>query len=299
MYVFLYCIYSLFWLSFSLENNLIFNAVRLSQTAYCENNVIDTWTCATCDEDATVLNIIENEGEKALVGVYSNTGRLFVSFRGSTNIQNWIDNVQFSLTCPYQNNVICVETGFYKVFEAMMPQVEKAVASAATRYNIDTILYTGHSLGGAVATLMAYYMSTNDNNDHTIELITFGSPRVGNAEFVEDFASSNIGVSYRITHAYDMVPHVPQMFLHYNHIPHEVWYNEDNSAYRECDDMYEEDPECSNSCAPIHCTSASDHLNYLNVTMGSDGCYESETASVFSILMYFNYGINLRTEALP
>ena len=297
MYALLYCIYSLFWFSYSLENNLIFNAVRLSQTAYCENNVIDTWTCATCDEDAKVLDIIENEGEKALVGVYSNTRRLFVSFRGSTNIQNWIDNVQFSLTCPYQNNDICVETGFYKVFEAMMPQVEKAVASAVTQYNIDTILFTGHSLGGAVATLTAFYMK--DRVSQNIELITFGSPRVGNAAFAADFAASNVGVSYRITHAYDMVPHVPQMILHYNHISHEVWYNEENSAYRECDDMYEEDPECSNSCAPLQCTSVSDHLYYLNVTMGSDGCYESDTTSVFSTLMYFNRGINIRTEALP
>ena len=68
------------------------------------------------------------------------------------------------------------------------------------------------------------------------------------------------------------MPHVPQQFLHYNHIPHEIWYNEDNTELKDCNDMnLEEDPLCSNSCGPIHCTSTSDHLNYLNISMGSEG----------------------------
>lgn len=252
-------------------NNLIFNAVHLSQAVYCENDLIDAWDCATCDKDAKLLSILENNGEKALVGVYPDTRRLFVSFRGSTNMQNWIDNVQFSLSCPYKDETICVETGFYKVFESMLPDVEKAIANTVTQYDINTILFTGHSLGASVATLMAYHF--NNNNPYTTELITFGSPRVGNTDFVDDFVMNSDRYSNRITHAYDIVPHVPQNFLGYYHIPNELWYNEDNTEYSDCDDIYssEEDPECSNSCGPIHCTSVSDHLNYLNITMGTDG----------------------------
>ena len=51
----------------------------------------------------------------------------------------------------------------------------------------------------------------------------------------------------------------------------EIWFNEENTHYDECNDSGEEDPTCSNSCSPIHCTSVSDHLHYMNITMGSDG----------------------------
>ena len=103
-----------------------------------------------------------------------------------------------------------------------------------------------------------------------LSVINFGSPRVGNPEFVASFnqyASSII--HYRITHHYDIVPHVPEELLGYLHISNEVWYNEDNTKYKTCSDSNgEEDKTCSDSCSPTHCTSTSDHLNYLNVTMG-------------------------------
>jgi len=57
----------------------------------------------------------------------------------------------------------------------------------------------------------------------------------------------------------------------YEHVPSEIWYNENNSKYTLCHDSNSiEDPDCSNSCSPVHCTSTDDHLYYLNVTMGND-----------------------------
>ena len=94
----------------------------------------------------------------------------------------------------------------------------------------------------------------------------------GNAvDFVEDFKQYSL-IHYRITHYYDMVPHVPQEFLGYLHIPSEIWYNEDNTNYQLCNDNYEtEDDLCSNSCSPFQCTSSDDHLYYLNVSLGTYG----------------------------
>ena len=252
-------------LSRSFADNII-NSLHVSQASYCDNQLIQSWTCKTCDTNADLYNIYDIHGEKALVGRFVDTNTLFISFRGSETIENWIDDAQFSLTCPYDNTNICVETGFYKVFEYMKNDIQSAIETNVNQYNIKNILFTGHSLGAAVATLMAYHFANENLN---IELVTFGSPRIGNIEFVNDFPKI---VSYRITHYYDIVPHVPQQFLHYNHIPHELWYNEDNTELKDCNDMnLEEDPLCSNSCGPIHCTSTSDHLNYLNISMGSEG----------------------------
>ena len=54
------------------------------------------------------------------------------------------------------------------------------------------------------------------------------------------------------------------------HTPQEIWYNEENNQYTICNDNFErEDDLCSDSCSPLHCTSTSDHLNYLGIPMGS------------------------------
>ena len=110
-----------------------------------------------------------------------------------------------------------------------------------------------------------------DNTNMNIKLITFGSPRVGNEYFVSIFNEYSIYCN-RITHYYDMVPHIPQEFLNYVHVSQEIWYNEENSDYNVCNDKdNREDPYCSDSCSPIHCTSTSDHMKYLNISMGSEG----------------------------
>ena len=46
----------------------------------------------------------------------------------------------------------------------------------------------------------------------------------------------------------------------------------DNTDFTECDDKFYEDSSCCNSCGSTDCISIDDHLNYLNITMGSDGC---------------------------
>ena len=112
----------------------------------------------------------------------------------------------------------------------------------------------------------------NREYNYNVTLINFGSPRIGNQNFVYDFFKYPI-TTKRITHYYDMVPHLPQNKLGYLHIPNEIWYNEDNTKYIICNDnVDEEDNICSNSCAPLNCKSVSDHLNYLNTTMGTNNC---------------------------
>ena len=121
-------------------------------------------------------------------------------------------------------------------------------------------------MGAALATLLTYEL----NKDYNISLVTFGSPRVGNKEFVKDMLKHSF-LSNRVTHYFDIVPHLPQEILNYKHLPGEIWFNELNTHFKICDDDNIEDNECSNKCWPFFCTSISDHLNYLNISMGKNG----------------------------
>ena len=64
-----------------------------------------------------------------------------------------------------------------------------------------TITCTGHSLGAALATIMASRLAAN-------ELYTFGSPRVGNRDFVKEMKKDGVK-HYRFVNNNDVVTRIP------------------------------------------------------------------------------------------
>ena len=260
--------------SFSYNTDKTIHFLHLAQNSYCSDDSLINWNCKLCENTDILENIIDNNGARALIGYSSSYNSLFVSFRGSENIQNWIDNIHIGFVYPYTSynetwNNIGIEKGFYNVYQYIKDDILKKINELSYKYKTNQIITTGHSLGG-ISTIFSFEIS-NFYPDFVINHdITFGSPRIGNKEFTNMFKLSNIP-SYRITHYYDMVPHLPQELLNYHHILGEVWFNEKNTMYQICDDYIDEDDECSNSCGPLKCTSIDDHLNYLNISMGSDG----------------------------
>ncbi|CAI5461435.1 unnamed protein product [Closterium sp. Yama58-4] len=81
------------------------------------------------------------------------------------------------------------------------------------------VYLTGHSLGGALATLFAYELSQSnlvrDRNIH-LTMYNYGSPRVGNAAFVARF-NVYMKDSWRIVNRADIVPTVPKL-MGYRHV---------------------------------------------------------------------------------
>ncbi len=264
---FLFLFYTPIILSY--ENNIAKTAVNLSQASYCIHDY--SWNCKTCDKDNTLEYIVENHGVRALIGYNTRYNNIFVAFRGSENILNWVDNIQIVQISPYYNNTIKVDKGFYKAYEYLKNELINKIKKITQKYNTKNIFLTGHSLGAAIATLLSYDILNYYDYLHLSHLITFGSPRVGNKYFVESFKKFNLN-HYRITHNNDIVPHLPEEFFYYLHVPNEIWYDELNIKYTICNDTYYyEDDLCSNSCAPLNCISISDHLDYLNISLGKDG----------------------------
>ena len=252
----------------AINEQLIHTSLNLSQATYCDNY----WNCKTCDSENKLSYVIKSKGTKVLVGYNDKYKKYFVSYRGSSNLENWISNVQFTKIYPYNGlPSVGVDKGFYYEFKNNYKTILKHLEKMDERYNCNEIIITGHSSGAAMATLLAYELETNYKVKYNVySLITFGSPRVGNMDFTYVFRNYNF-LSYRITHYYDIVPHLPQEKLDYNHIPSEIWYNQNNTEYKLCNDMYYEDESCSNSCYPYSCISTSDHMNYLNIRLGQNG----------------------------
>jgi triacylglycerol lipase len=79
-----------------------------------------------------------------------------------------------------------------------------------------TLYITGHSLGAAMATV-----ATSRLQHKTATLVTFGSPRVGNKEFVDTLLTAH----YRVQNNNDDVTKVPLLLMGYRHHGTNVYLN--------------------------------------------------------------------------
>mmetsp|Transcript_17381 Transcript_17381/g.31186 ORF Transcript_17381/g.31186 Transcript_17381/m.31186 type:complete len:368 (-) Transcript_17381:54-1157(-) len=85
-----------------------------------------------------------------------------------------------------------------------------------------TILVTGHSLGGAMATLAALDLQTRYNQEYKVRMINVASPRVGDFSFEKIFCS-HVPDSLRLVMDKDIVPDVPKFFCMFKHCGHELF----------------------------------------------------------------------------
>jgi predicted lipase len=85
------------------------------------------------------------------------------------------------------------------------------------------VLVTGHSLGGALATLCAYELSERQGPAGKVQdvcMYSYGAPRVGNKRFAALF-NERVPDSWRITNRSDIIPSMPRL-LGYSHVKHSV-----------------------------------------------------------------------------
>ncbi len=228
---------------------------EIAAATYCPH--LEQWNCIHCVSNIEVYDTIVGDTNIAILGDKEQNATVF-AFRGSSDIENWVSNFEVLFTEPYPDKSIKVHKGLHA--EYMLYK------DILTRYlDVDKkIIITGHSSGGAVGMFFAYDIFKT----HKVTVFSYGKPRIGNEAFAQ--SASNIE-HYRITHANDIVPHIPEEVLGYHHTNTEVWYpTDDGEQFQVCSNN--EDKGCSNSCAPLRCVSVIDHLHYLGEGIGLNSC---------------------------
>ena len=199
------------------------------------------------------------------IGYTASQSTIYVSFRGSQSTKNWISNLDAVLT-DYPLCANCkVHKGFYTAEQNSIAQIISQVKTLKQQFPSYQIVVTGHSLGAALATLTAIDIQAAVG---PVRLFNFGSPRIGDPAF-SVWASGYLADHNRITHHKDMVVHTPTG-ARLQHISGE-WYEPDNAvspvAVSPCSGY--EDPKCSYQW---YMGNIDDHLWYMGVTLGADGC---------------------------
>ncbi|KAL7543031.1 hypothetical protein ACHAXR_012488 [Thalassiosira sp. AJA248-18] len=160
--------------------------------------------------------------------------RVSVVFRGTVNSHNWVMNMKFAQAehpnpitedYPGRTNSFGLHTGF-SLYMTRQRKDDSLTKIEEIFQNIDKIgrelspegdyelSITGHSLGGALATILAFYAATSNAFDKvkTIRLFTYAAPRVGCQRFL--YAVQHLEMIgklrvARFTNTCDIVPLIP------------------------------------------------------------------------------------------
>lgn len=118
--------------------------------------------------------------------------RRVFAFRGTRHPRDWLTNLD-ALTAGFDAGAE-VHRGFRDAFASVEPRLKAWIDGFS-----GPVYLTGHSLGGALATLAAARLAAHAT-------YTFGAPKVGTATFAVSLDGRRL---YRVVNDRDIVPHVP------------------------------------------------------------------------------------------
>lgn len=180
--------------------------------------------------------LIEQKGTDTQCAILTDRGSTYIVFRGSEKRQDWDTNFSFKRVevqpkviqeeiiqpqekvYPYEGESSSgakMHGGFVSAYLSVREEIHNYLSNGAAA----KVKVTGHSLGGALATLCAVDVQYNFG-EIAVELYTFGAPRVGNDGFRESF-NRRISDSYRYINGMDIVPALPRPWQGYRHVDEE------------------------------------------------------------------------------
>jgi hypothetical protein len=157
---------------------------------------------------ATMLNPArpQLEGYKTIGIVAANEADptdVYLAVRGTENIWEWLQDLNF-LQRPFPN---VSGAGLTTGAGSFVKNVVNLLPSNAM------VTVTGHSLGAAIATLLALDLSVNSSLP--VGLYTLASPRVGDLTF-SHLVNHVVPNAYRIDNRFDVVPKTPPPLFYFH-----------------------------------------------------------------------------------
>jgi hypothetical protein len=243
IWIFVYICATLGMAFADLDWNTANTSIWLSAGAYCPTEVYLNRTYLGYSTGFIPTKLITDEASDTAgyIGYIKEQSTIYVAVRGTVSYINWVDNID-ALQVPF-NHTECsgclVHAGFNYAWNQVATKVVHDVMALHRDFPDYSIVVTGHSLGGALASLCALTLQEVFNADASvsnqftlramqklhvvpkIRLFTFGAPRFCN-EAMATYISRILPDKNRITHFKDIVPHCPT-FLRYTHIEGNIY----------------------------------------------------------------------------
>ena len=162
------------------------------------------------DELVTFASDTSRAEDSARGYIGANADAVILAFRGTDDVADWLINLNVK---QIEEHGALVHRGFSRALAAVWSRIETQLQSLLDRHP-RKIWVTGHSLGGALATLAALRLQRMGLSQ--LETFTFGQPRVGNRALAEQITMP----FYRFAYYADPVclaPFSVPRAMHYKH----------------------------------------------------------------------------------
>jgi hypothetical protein len=155
----------------------------------------------------------------------SPTQELVASIRGTDTILEWMHDAEFLMVpCPVPSVKGATDDGFTAIYKSLrIGQADGSTSAIAairgylTAGQANTVTVCGHSLGGALATLLTVDVAVNTPCKNPTGY-TYASPRTGDHFFAGAYNAA-VPASYRVVNRQDLVPQLPPPLpLPYEHV---------------------------------------------------------------------------------
>jgi len=187
------------------------NAITAGGRAYTVITTIYAFDLATDINPGRGINPVSI----GLICQANGTGDVAIAIRGTEGIDEWITDAEFLMvTCPFLAGAGQTEDGFTAMYNSLRtaaaagsPSVVSAMATLPFSQPPKSVTICGHSMGGALVTLLALDMAANTTfKDPTV--YTYASPRTGDPSFADTY-NQVVKNSFRIANRLDLVPKLP------------------------------------------------------------------------------------------
>lgn len=190
-------------------SNWTYNRAKVNSSAWLEtfSSQVEAWGAS----DAIGVHNSSTSGDGAVLLAGNN---LYVTFRGTEDGGDVITDITFRpANITLGGSVVHVHEGFLDATLSVWPQVLAAADQLDPAQN-KTLLFTGHSLGGAMAVIGAL-LSNYDvaggklaNGTRAVKGVwTYGAPAVGNNTLAQAYAANGLeNITFRFENNNDVVP---------------------------------------------------------------------------------------------
>ncbi|KAL3985338.1 Lipase (class 3) family protein [Acanthocheilonema viteae] len=299
--------------------------VNLAAGAYstdpekCVINTLPKWQkWLVYSTESTMCDIFQNSCSSYIIRS-DIIKEIIIVFRGTTTKKQLITQGWQSMKSMRDFfGVGMVNRYFFEALEHVWPNIELVLKDPI--FKSYPVTFTGHSLGGAIASLAATRtvikkLRTGDK----IKLITFGQPRTGDYQYAM-YHNDHIPFSFRLVHRLDLVPHILPCKKNASqpgarnrkskpcltgmsgspyHHGIEIWYPygmaKDAEYYVCLGKPTSEDFNCSNSLTydfKDYNIYIDDHRHYFNIKLGSfgkRGCIQQVNSSSSETPLFASY----------
>lgn len=195
-----------------IQKQHISNAIFASQAIYkdCPNDYLSEHS--QCHTIAFVCDITGFSPQRVMLAISPDPGEhktLYVSYRGTVDYADLLVDIDCGMvSSPLPRRSKC-HKGFLERSKKLSSQ---SIFKCAQHYKVKSVVFCGHSLGGAVSSLsaihfMQFLKDLEDELRNTTYCITFGTPFYGNKQlslFCKDTKFSNNFIN--VTQKYDVIP---------------------------------------------------------------------------------------------